>query len=78
MATIQTVQHLPIKTVAIQIKRGDQSYRVTLTANGELWTGVGSSVIEAVEDTVKAVRTEKRAREKGRNSNRYRIARTLL
>lgn len=78
MAMIQTVTLVAIKSVTVAVRRdGGGGFRATLTANGEPWTGTGRTATAALKAALSAVADEKRAREKGRPSERYRIARSL-
>jgi hypothetical protein len=72
------VTHVTIDKAVVTVTKDGDEYRATLTAKREPWTGVGRSVAQAIEAALDEVRKEKRWREKGRPSDRYRIARSLL
>jgi hypothetical protein len=59
-------------------KKADGQYEAVLTAMRKPWRGRGKSVVLAIEAALQSVKDEKKSSEKGRASNRFKIARSLL
>lgn len=77
-AQSQTVGLVEINSARVDVTKATRGYTANIWANRKFWSGSGASVAAAIEAALDDVRNEKRASEKGRNSKRYRIARSIL
>jgi hypothetical protein len=78
MQGVRYITFIPFDNVEVFFERTRGGWSAGLRAGGVRFIGNGMSAVEALESVLKTIKAERRGQTKGRPTNRYRVAQSLL